>query len=344
MKQSKTLALTLCAALLGTALTGCNFSTPKTVLTVDGTEISAGLYLMEQMQAYSDASAKATDTADVLKSEIEGVSATEWIHNKTVAGVQRYCYLTKMFDDAGLSFTEEEQATHNTQIDKNYEANSAMLSKNGIGKDSYRAYYLAEAKYQQLFTAYNEKNKVSAKDGMAYMDAHYSHVKTLILPTTDAAGKAVDDATLAKIKAEGDTLQKALADKGDFDKLAEETLKKVLTLCGQEYAAEKLTQYYSTAFVSPDGATNYPPEFVALVMGAKAEEAGMYEYYGAPLIYQKIANYKDEADFENYKSAIDGAINNEKFDAEILAGAEKLAVAEDAAAVKTYSPKKISMQ
>ncbi|MEG2435684.1 MAG: hypothetical protein RSB47_05070 [Ruthenibacterium sp.] len=341
MKQSKTLALTLCAALLGTALTGCSFKTPATVLTVDGEDIPAGVYLMEQMQAYSDAAAKTTDTKDVLKADIEGVPATEWIHNKTIEGVRRYCYLNKEFDTAGLSFTKEEQATHDTQVDKNYEANSKMLADNGIGKESYRAYYLSEAKYQQLFTAYNEKNKVSNKDGMAYMDAHYSHVKTLVLPTTDAAGKAVDEATLTKIKAESDALQKALANKGDFDKLAEESIKKVLKLCGQEYAAENLSQYYSTAFVSPDGTASYPPEFVALVMAAKTDEVGQYEMYDMPLVFQKIANYADDADFENYKTAIDSAVNNEKFDATVLAGGEKLAVTENAAAVKTYSPKKI---
>ncbi|MEG0896218.1 MAG: hypothetical protein RSD01_01030 [Ruthenibacterium sp.] len=343
MKQSKTIALTLCAAILGTALTGCSFKTPATVLTVDGKEIAAGLYLMEQMQAYSDASAKA-QSADVLKAEVEGVPATEWIHNKTIEGVRRYCYLTKEFDAAGLSFTQEEQATHDTQIDKNYETNSKMLSDNGIGKESYREYYLAEAKYQQLFTAYNEKNKVSNKDGMSYMDAHYSRVKTLILPTTNADGKAVDDATLTKIKEEGESLKKALADGGDFDKLAEDSIKKVLQLCKQEYTAENLTQYYSTAFVSPDGTATYPPEFVAMVMGAKVDEAGIYEYYNSPLVYQKIVNYTDETDFEGYKMAIDSAVNNEKFDAEVLAGAAKLELTENAAAVKTYSPKKIKLQ
>ena len=45
---------------------------------------------MYQYQAYSSAKSKLEDkSAKVLKSEIEGVKAEEWIHNETVASAKR---------------------------------------------------------------------------------------------------------------------------------------------------------------------------------------------------------------------------------------------------------------
>ena len=71
MKLKKFTGLLLCAA-LALSMAACKFTTPAVVMTVEGEDIPAGLYLMYQYQAYSSAKSKLEDkSAKVLKSEIE---------------------------------------------------------------------------------------------------------------------------------------------------------------------------------------------------------------------------------------------------------------------------------
>ena len=102
MKLKKFTGLLLCAA-LALSMAACKFTTPAVVMTVEGEDIPAGLYLMYQYQAYSSAKSKLEDkSAKVLKSEIEGVKAEEWIHNETVASAKRYVWVEKAFAEAEL--------------------------------------------------------------------------------------------------------------------------------------------------------------------------------------------------------------------------------------------------
>ena len=54
MKLKKFTGLLLCAA-LALSMAACKFTTPAVVMTVEGEDIPAGLYLMYQYQAYSSA-------------------------------------------------------------------------------------------------------------------------------------------------------------------------------------------------------------------------------------------------------------------------------------------------
>ena len=150
MKLKKFTGLLLCAA-LALSMAACKFTTPAVVMTVEGEDIPAGLYLMYQYQAYSGAKSKLEDkSAKVLKSEIEGVKAEEWIHNETVASAKRYVWVEKAFAEAGLTFTEEEQASIDSQLDTIWANNEALLAANGIGRENYRRYNECEAKNEQL--------------------------------------------------------------------------------------------------------------------------------------------------------------------------------------------------
>ena len=194
MKLKKFTGLLLCAA-LALSMAACKFTTPAVVMTVEGEDIPAGLYLMYQYQAYSSAKSKLEDkSAKVLKSEIEGVKAEEWIHNETVASAKRYVWVEKAFAEAGLTFTEEEQASIDSQLDTIWANNEALLAANGIGRENYRRFYECEAKYEKLLAEYQdgESDKITDAEAKKYMDETYSRIQTLVLPTTDADSAALD--------------------------------------------------------------------------------------------------------------------------------------------------------
>ncbi len=339
LKHAKIIALMLCTVLT-LSLAGCG-SAPSTVVTVDGSDVPAGVYLMYQLQAYNDAASKLTDyKADVLKSEIEGVKATEWIHTKTMTSLQRFTYIEKQFADAKLSFSEEELKTLEAQVESNFTSNEKLLAANGIGKESYRTSFMNEAKYQLLLGKYAEENEISDTDAKAFMDKTYVRAKMLTLPATTTDYQKLDDDKQAKLTEIADKLEKDLAADGDFDALAEAALKEAYTLTGREFTDTTLSGALTTSFVKEG--SNYPEEFVTLLKAAKVGDAGQFDYYGNPLIYEKLANYADDTEFALYKAAIQSEMQQENFSAEVEEKSATLAVVENASAVKKYSAKKIT--
>ena len=319
-------------------------TTPSTVLTVDATDIPAGLYLLYQMQAYSSAvDLQADSSKNVLKDTIEDVTGADWIHAETVRLAKRYVYIESAFEAEGLSLTEDELSAANTQASTNYTTSESTFAKNGIGLESYTAYYLNETKYDKLYTAYNEANadSISDTEAKAYMDKTYSRIATLMLPTTDADNAALSEENTAKIQALADDLQKQLAAGGSMDELAPDVLKKAFELCGREYTDDALTSYQYTTFVTAES-SYFAEDVTADMLSAAIGDANQTTYGAMPMVYQKVANYTDNDDFvANYRDAIVSSICVEKLDAEIATACEAYTVTENASAVKTYSAKKV---
>lgn len=343
MKLKKFTGLLLCAA-LALSMAACKFTTPAVVMTVEGEDIPAGLYLMYQYQAYSSAKSKLEDkSAKVLKSEIEGVKAEEWIHNETVASAKRYVWVEKAFAEAGLTFTEEEQASIDSQLDAIWANNEALLAANGIGRENYRRFYECEAKYEKLLAEYQdgESDKITDAEAKKYMDETYSRIQTLVLPTTDADSAALPDEKLEELNALAAQLADDLNAGGSMDELGPETLEKAFEICGREYAEDTALSYMSKSFLTAES-TSYSEEFVQGVVAAEVGAAGVYDGYSVPMIYQKIANYEDNDDFTaNYKTTILSEITSAAFSDKVEEETAAYAVTEDASAVKTYSPSKI---
>ena len=343
MKLKKFTGLLLCAA-LALSMAACKFTTPAVVMTVEGEDIPAGLYLMYQYQAYSSAKSKLEDkSAKVLKSEIEGVKAEEWIHNETVASAKRYVWVEKAFAEAGLTFTEEEQASIDSQLDAIWANNEALLAANGIGRENYRRFYECEAKYEKLLAEYQdgESDKITDAEAKKYMDETYSRIQTLVLPTTDADSAALPDEKLEELNALAAQLADDLNAGGSMDELGPETLEKAFEICGREYAEDTASSNMSKSFLTAES-TSYSEEFVQGVVAAEVGAAGVYDGYSVPMIYQKIANYEDNDDFTaNYKTTILSEITSAAFSDKVEEETAAYAVTEDASAVKTYSPSKI---
>lgn len=343
MKLKKFTGLLLCAA-LALSMAACKFTTPAVVMTVEGEDIPAGLYLMYQYQAYSSAKSKLEDkSAKVLKSEIEGLKAEEWIHNETVASAKRYVWVEKAFAEAGLTFTEEEQASIDSQLDTIWANNEALLAANGIGRENYRRFYECEAKYEKLLAEYQdgESDKITDAEAKKYMDETYSRIQTLVLPTTDADSAALPDEKLEELNALAAQLADDLNAGGSMDELGPETLEKAFEICGREYAEDTASSYMSKSFLTAES-TSYSEEFVQGIVAAEVGAAGVYDGYSVPMIYQKIANYEDNDDFTaNYKTTILSEITSAAFSDKVEEETAAYAVTEDASAVKTYSPSKI---
>jgi hypothetical protein len=339
LKHVKLVSFAVCAALV-LALSGCTIKSPATVMTVDGTDIPAGLYLTYQLEAYNSAYSKVEDKTNVLGGEIDGVKATEWIHSETVKKAQKYVYVAKAYDDAKLTMSDDDLATFQDTVDSAYEQNGDWLASNGIGKESYYEYALSASKENALYEAYAEDNTPTDSEIKAYMNENYCHVNILYLPTTDTSYAALADDVIASIKEKAQKMVDDINGGKEFADVAEDTLKAAFELGGREYADDTLSSYSTNTFVKSDS-TSYSEAVLKQLFDAKAGTAFLNEEATMPTIINKVENFATDADFENYRDGVSSEMTYADFEAATKAEAEKLSTTENSSAVSTYSPKKI---
>ena len=144
MKQ-KLLAL-VCALALVVSLAGCVISTPDTVGSIGDYEISSGLYLLAQYDAYQKAADLASsdqDAANVkafLKQTItvdsdsgETATVSDYVARKTLENLQTYAATELRFDELGGQLTAEEEAQADSYASQLMEQYGDTYKANGIG-------------------------------------------------------------------------------------------------------------------------------------------------------------------------------------------------------------------
>lgn len=342
MKHIKQIASAVLACALTLALAGCHTTTPATVMQVDGMDIPAGLYLVFQLQAYTSATSELADsTADVFKAQIEDKDGATWIHDETLRLARRYAYIEREFEAQGLSFTDEELANMQALAASGYASGETVYAKNGIGMQSYELFYMSESKYEKLFEAFSADyaEGVSDTEAKAYMDKVYAHVAQLRLPTADENNESLSDENVEIVKGYADELLAELNAGGNIEELAPDYLEKVFALSDREYTEDALSSYYYAYFISAESSI-YDEELTQRMLDAKVGYAELADTE-APAVYQKIANYTDDEDFVTYRDRIVQSMAYEAMEEQVESQSNAYTVTEDAAAVNTYSPRKI---
>ena len=95
---NKSITTLLCGAMI-VAAAGCG-NTTAYPLNIDGVDVRAGIYIMNQQDALSAAQSKlkeeqpdldtSAEDFDIKKQTIEGIGAEEWIKNKTFELCRQY--------------------------------------------------------------------------------------------------------------------------------------------------------------------------------------------------------------------------------------------------------------
>ena len=147
MKQ-KLLAL-VCALALVVSLAGCVISTPDTVGSLGDYEISSGLYLLAQYDAYQKAADLASsdqDAANVkafLKQTItvdsdsgETATVSDYVARKTLENLQTYAAIELRFDELGGQLTAEEEQQADSYAQQLMDQYGDTYKANGIGLEN----------------------------------------------------------------------------------------------------------------------------------------------------------------------------------------------------------------
>ena len=140
MKQ-KLLALAAVLALCF-SLAGCTISTPDTVGTIGGQEISSGLYLLAQFDAYQQAAQYAGEDQDpskvksFLKETIttadgESITVSDFVAQTTQEDLQRYVAVEDRFSQLSDGLTDDYTSQADSYTDQLMDSYGDLYKANG---------------------------------------------------------------------------------------------------------------------------------------------------------------------------------------------------------------------
>ncbi len=195
----RAMAAVLCGAL---ALTACSCgNTTGTALTIDGTEIPAGVYICYQMDAMSKAQAALAEEQpdldmyaedfDIKAQTIEGVNAEEWIKNKAIELCRNYVAAEKTFEEYGLSLEAHEKDDVKNSVNSAWEDEN-MYAQYIYGFDTIGEYYeslgVGKSSYEKVQTLYYKQQ--------AIFDHLYGEGGELEVPAEEINAKLLSDYAL----------------------------------------------------------------------------------------------------------------------------------------------------
>ena len=179
MKTIKRAAvLVLSCALLLTAV-ACH-QPNETVLTIGDVQIPSGLYLAMQMDSFStftstvQSSLSSGETmstiSDVLKHSAEDKTSDQWIKDKTLEAAKLYAAVMTLWNEFGLSLTEEEEANLADWVDyywsEDYQNMGSYYEPNGVSKETFAELMRNGTRQNKVFLYYYDKPDAEGKGGL----------------------------------------------------------------------------------------------------------------------------------------------------------------------------------
>lgn len=214
-----------CAIVCAASMTGCSDS--GYIGTINGMQIPTGLYIYNlELTAYNEASSKikeekgdslGTAEVTVFTETIDGKPASAWLKDYALERVKRYAAVESLFDEYGLTLSEEDNSSINDYIksldnDLGYYAQYYGIEEStfgehfenmGISKDSLRKLTENSYKENDVFMhnyGADGLTPVSQDEINGYAAENYAAVKLLKVTFTDHQGLELkDDAEKQKI-------------------------------------------------------------------------------------------------------------------------------------------------
>ncbi len=197
--MKSTLKKILCAVLavaLCAGLTGCYDEDKTWASKKDDLTLPIGGYLYFLSNAYYEAAGKLSSDTEVLKGTIDGKDAEDWIRDRALNSVKSYYYIDSKFQELGLSLSEEEEATLESNTASMWSYSSASMERLGIAKESFHlAASVYPFKYQKVFLAMygaDGEKAVPDEELKSYFTENYSYLESFSAPLTKTGD---DDST-----------------------------------------------------------------------------------------------------------------------------------------------------
>lgn len=206
--KKRILAL-LCALALTVGLAGCVLSTPDTVGTIGDVEISSGLYLLAQFDAYQKAADLASSEQDAskvksfLKETItvdadteETATVSDYVAQQTLKNLETYAAIETRFDALGGQLTAEQEAQADSYAEQLMNQYGDTYKANGIGLETVKRFeriLLKSTVLLDLVYGENGEAPVSDADLTDYIENDLYYLSYVAVPLYNTTSYAFAD-------------------------------------------------------------------------------------------------------------------------------------------------------
>lgn len=347
MKLKKLTALLLAAALT-LSLGACAPKEAKWIATNNGKDVPSGIYLTYMLNAYSEASGKVADKeADVLKQEVDGVPAADWITNKADEAFRTYIAVENKAEEESITPSVEELAYLNQQLQSQWQYMGGLYEQNGISYESYSAVSLNAYKQNRLFTAQygaGGKTPIAEEELLKAFQEGYYKTMYVTMSLTDTEGNDLDEAGKQKVMDKAaEVLAKATAEGANYSEVILAYEKEQAVKKGdEESSVHEHDESSHISFIAKD-TTGYSEEFLKALGEMKAGETRTVTSNTLVYVLQKLEN-NTPADLETYRSQVMKTLKGDEFDGLVKSWAEATTVEYKAASKSFYTPSKLKMK
>lgn len=206
--KKRILAL-LCALALTVGLAGCVLSTPDTVGTIGDVEISSGLYLLAQFDAYQKAADLASSEQDAskvksfLKETItvdadteETATVSDYVAQQTLKNLETYAAIETRFGALGGQLTAEQEAQADSYAEQLMNQYGDTYKANGIGLETVKRFeriLLKSTVLLDLVYGENGETPVSDADLTDYIENDLYYLSYVAVPLYNTTSYAFAD-------------------------------------------------------------------------------------------------------------------------------------------------------
>ena len=269
MKQK---LLTLATVLaLCISLAGCTISTPDTVGTVGDQEISSGLYLLAQFDAYQQAAQYAGEDQDpsnvrsflkatITTDEGESVTVSDFVAQTTEEDLRRYVAVENRFaelaDELDPDYVSQADS-YTQQLMENY---GDIYAANGIGEETIRQYEYNLSKQASLINLiYGQDGSDPLTDQQLtdHLENEMLYIRYVTVPlyNTSTIAFADEDQTAQMLQLAKDAAAASTPD--TFDQVVAEALPDIYAVLESEVSAEDAAEQLGSSFLSQDELDGY---------------------------------------------------------------------------------------
>lgn len=211
------------AAALAVAASVAGCANASKILTVDGKDLKAGVYINYMLSQYSMLkyysqyfSSGDSTTAFLDQKYSEDETYGEYLKSYALEQTLRGVAADKLFKEEGLELTDEEKSEIDSNVDSYVDSmGDDYLEMQGVSKESVKIMYTYEKEKELLFDHYYAKDgtkEVKDDEIKTYLGDNYLRYKTVTISKTPEANADGSEATDEQ-KKEADEKAKALADK-----------------------------------------------------------------------------------------------------------------------------------
>ena len=206
--KKRILAL-LCALALTVGLAGCVLSTPDTVGTIGDVEISSGLYLLAQFDAYQKAADLASSEQDASKVKFflketitvdadteETATVSDYVAQQTLKNLETYAAIETRFDALGGQLTADQEAQADSYAEQLMNQYGDTYKANGIGLETVKRFeriLLKSNALLDLVYGENGETPVSDADLTDYIENDLYYLSYVAVPLYNTTSYAFAD-------------------------------------------------------------------------------------------------------------------------------------------------------